>query len=94
MWRRVLRNENNPNIIVLDPRKTETAMAATHHYPLAPKSDMTLFYALANLLIQKDWIDQEYIEQSTEGFEEYAKHVSGYTLEKAVEDTGLEKQQK
>ncbi len=29
MWERVLRNPNAPAIIVVDPRKTETAMAAT-----------------------------------------------------------------
>ena len=30
---------------------TETAMQATMHVALAPKSDLTLFYGLANLLI-------------------------------------------
>lgn len=93
MWRRVLRNQNDPNIIVLDPRKTETAMTATHHYPLAPKSDMTLFYALAKILIQNNWIDKNYIEQSTEGFDGFANHVSEYTLDKAVSETGLSEEQ-
>src|SRR3954452_24385195 len=29
MWQRVMRNKNNPEIIVIDPRRTETAMAST-----------------------------------------------------------------
>ena len=37
MWERVLRNPNAPEIIVLDPRRTETAMAATRHLPLNPQ---------------------------------------------------------
>ena len=40
MWERVLRNPQQPEIIVIDPRRTETAMAATQHLPLAPKTDL------------------------------------------------------
>src|SRR5579872_6688008 len=39
LWQRVLRNRNYPRIIVVDPRKTETAMAASLHVALKPKSD-------------------------------------------------------
>nr|WP_306301514.1 molybdopterin-dependent oxidoreductase [Verrucomicrobium spinosum] len=48
MWQRVLSNSNQPEIIVVDPRKTETAMAATQHLPILPKSDLLLFYCLAH----------------------------------------------
>src|SRR5205823_5077078 len=75
MWQRVLRNKNSPEIIVVDPRKTETAMAATQHYALAPKSDLTLLYGIANLIIQSGWIDQKFIEQSTTGYVEFAEFV-------------------
>src|SRR5918992_2951222 len=40
LWQRVLRNPHRPEIIVIDPRKTETATAATLHLPIAPKSDL------------------------------------------------------
>ena len=40
MWQRVMRNQHRPEIIVVDPRKTETAMAATQHYAIQPKSDL------------------------------------------------------
>src|SRR6059036_3367391 len=52
MWERVMRNRHKPEIIVVDPRRTETAMAATLHLPLKPKSDMDLFYGIARLLIE------------------------------------------
>ena len=45
-----MRNPHNPEIIVVDPRRTETAMAATLHLPVRPKSDLTLLYGLAHLL--------------------------------------------
>src|SRR4029079_12867337 len=52
LWQRVLRNPNRPEIIVIDPRRTETAMAATQHVALRPKSDLALLYGLANVLLQ------------------------------------------
>ncbi len=47
MWERVMRNPHSPEIIVIDPRMTETAMNATQHLALAPKSDQSLFYGIA-----------------------------------------------
>ena len=44
MWERVCAIRTSREIIVVDPRKTETAMAATQHLPLQPKSDLILLY--------------------------------------------------
>lgn len=89
LWERVLRNPNHPEIIVIDPRLTETAQAATSHLKIQPKSDLTLLYAVANLLIQNGWIKRDYIDAHTNHFDEFAQHVSSYTLERAAERTGL-----
>lgn len=89
MWERVCRNPHNPEIIVVDPRRTETAMAASLHLPIKPKSDLTFFYAIANVLIREDWIDREFIEASTSHFAEFANFVSEYTPEYAEEVSGI-----
>jgi len=89
MWQRVMRNKNQPEIIVVDPRKTETAMAATQHYALAPKSDLTLLYGLANILIASGWIDREYIRAHTTGFEAFAEFVTHFTTDIVAAATGL-----
>lgn len=89
MWERVCRNKHNPNIVVVDPRRTETAMAATLHLAPRPKSDLSLFYAVARELIVRGAIDEAYIREATEGFEDYKAHVMAFTLERAAEDTGL-----
>ena len=89
LWERVLRNRHDPAIVVIDPRVTETAMQATEHLPIRPKSDQALFYGLARLLIQRGWIDRAYIDAHTRGFDEYAAAVEAYTLERAAEETGL-----
>ena len=89
LWERVLRNRHDPAIVVIDPRVTETAMQATEHLSIRPKSDQALFYGLARLLIERGWIDRAYIDAHTRGFDEYAAAVDPYTLERAAEETGL-----
>src|SRR4030095_16549024 len=74
MWQRVLRNKNDPAIIVVDPRKTETALAATQHYAPQPKSDLTLLYGLAHLLIENGWVNRAFITAHTNGFEGFKEH--------------------
>ncbi|HWA71658.1 MAG TPA: nitrate reductase [Polyangiaceae bacterium] len=89
MWERICKNKHNPTLIVVDPRKTETAMAAMHHYAIKPKSDLTLLYAVSNLLIQNGWVDRDYVAAHTQGFDEYAAHVSRFSLEEAATLTGI-----
>jgi anaerobic selenocysteine-containing dehydrogenase len=89
MWERVCRNPHRPEIIVVDPRKTETASAATQHVPLKPKSDLTLLYGLARLLIEAGAVDREFVERHTSGFEAFAAHVADYDLERVARVTEL-----
>ncbi|QDT58679.1 Nitrate reductase [Stieleria bergensis] len=89
MWERVLRNQNDPEIIVLDPRRTETAMAATQHLQLQPKSDLEVLYAITQVIIENGWIDRDFIEAHTNGFEALAKHVQPYTPEQVAQRSGL-----
>ncbi|HEV2969687.1 MAG TPA: molybdopterin-dependent oxidoreductase, partial [Pirellulales bacterium] len=89
LWHRVLRNPHRPEIIVVDPRRTETAMQATQHIALRPKSDLELFYGLAQILIAENWIDREYIDAHTNGFAEFAAFVAPFTPERVAAATGI-----
>lgn len=88
VWDRIRKN-NNKKLIVIDPRRSETAKNADYHYPLKTKTDSTLFYGLANYFIEKDWIDHEFIEAHTNRFEEYKEFVKDFPLEKVSEVTHL-----
>lgn len=79
LWERVVRNPHQPRIVVIDPRKTETAMAATDHLAIKPKSDLVLLYGLAHILLREGWIDADYIVASTTGIEGFAQHVEEFT---------------
>ncbi len=89
MWQRVMRNKHCPEIIVIDPRKTETAMAATQHYAIAPKSDLMLLYGLANILIASGWIKREFLAAHTTGFAEFAEFVTQFTPDEVSAATGV-----
>jgi assimilatory nitrate reductase catalytic subunit len=88
LWQRVMRNKRNPEIIVIDPRATETAQAATQHVALKPKGDLALFYSLAHCIIRDGRTDAESIANTT-GYEEFANFVRAYAPETVTERTGM-----
>ena len=70
-------------VIVVDPRRTDTAASADLHLAIAPGSDIWLFNAMLRVMIDDKLIDQDYIEAHTSGFEELAKHVMQVSLAEA-----------
>ena len=94
LWGRVRQNQvPGHKIIVIDPRRSETAMNADHWYGLKWRSDLLLLYTIAHLLIEKDYLDHRFIEEHTEHFEEFKEFVKAYTLERGAKGTGLSEEQ-
>ncbi|MCC5808106.1 MAG: nitrate reductase [Opitutales bacterium] len=89
LWQRVLRNKRSPEIVVIDPRTTETAMAATSHFAIRPKSDLSFFYALAHQILRDGSIDREFLARSTTGFDEFAAFLAPHTPARAAEASGI-----
>jgi assimilatory nitrate reductase catalytic subunit len=89
LWQRVMRNRRRPEIVVIDPRRTETAQAATQHYALRPKSDLTLLYGLARRLISLGAVQRDYIENHTAGFAAFARFADDFTPARVSGETGL-----
>jgi assimilatory nitrate reductase catalytic subunit len=89
MWQRVMMNRRSPEIVVLDPRVTETAQAATLHVPLRPKSDLVLLYGLAHLLIARGAVKREFVDAHTRGFDAFASFVREFTPERMSAETGV-----
>ena len=92
LWKRVRQNPDK-KVIVIDPRKSETAMNADYWYPVKCRGDLYLLYTLANVLIEKGWIDQNYIEAHMEGYGEFKEFVKPFTLDQAQETAGLSPEQ-
>jgi assimilatory nitrate reductase catalytic subunit len=90
LWDRVRFNGGGAHkIIVIDPRKSETAENADEWYGIKPKSDLTLLYTLANVLIRNKWIDRAYIDAHTEGFQDFSDHAAAFTPETTESLTGI-----
>jgi anaerobic selenocysteine-containing dehydrogenase len=88
LWQRVMRNRRNPHIIVIDPRATETAQAATQHLALRPKGDLALYYSLAHCIIRDGRVDRQSIANTT-GFDAFSAFVSAFTPAAVTDRTGL-----
>ena len=56
---------------------------------IKPKADLVLMYTLANVLIEKGYVDADYIANHTEGFEDFKNHVAKFTLDKVEAETGI-----
>ncbi|MCR6515926.1 molybdopterin oxidoreductase family protein [Clostridium sp. LY3-2] len=90
IWGRARKNKEAKKIAI-DPRYSETAKACDEWYGIKPKSDLYFLYTLANVLIEKGYIDEDYINNHTEDFEGFKEHVKKYTLENVEEFTGISK---
>ncbi|MES2518681.1 MAG: molybdopterin-dependent oxidoreductase [Bacteroidota bacterium] len=92
IWRRVeAHKQANPNvkIIVIDPRRTQTASQADLHLQLTPGTDIVLTNIIGRILIENNWIDKDFIANHTDGFEAYREQVFTRTITEAAEICGL-----
>jgi formate dehydrogenase major subunit len=76
-------------LIVVDPRRTELAALADVHLQLRPGSNVPLLNSLAAVLIEEGWIDQAFVAERTQGFEEYAEFVRRFPPEATASLTGV-----
>ena len=89
--RRILKaKEKGAKIIVVDPRKTESARIADIWLPLKNGSNMAAVNSFANIILANGWENKTYVENYTEGFTEYRKTIEKYTPEFAQQITGLD----
>ncbi|WP_018112367.1 formate dehydrogenase subunit alpha [Thermus igniterrae] len=76
-------------LIVVDPRYTGMAEAATLWLRVRPGTDLFLLNAMARYLLEEGLWDRAYVEARTEGFAEWQASLEPYTLEAAEEATGV-----
>ena len=76
-------------IIVVDPRRTDTAATADLHLPILPGTDIWLFNAMLNVLLWEGLVDNAFVREHTEGFDALREHVREITPAVAAEVCGL-----
>ncbi|RYG64516.1 molybdopterin dinucleotide-binding protein, partial [bacterium] len=66
-------------LIVIDPRKTETASRATIHIQPRPGADPTILAGMINVIIREAIYDQEFVSNEVDGFDALAAQVAHFT---------------
>ncbi len=56
-------------IVVIDPRRSETAMAADEHHFIRPSTDAALLFAMVRELVDQKRADLNWLKKHTRGFE-------------------------
>src|SRR5690606_23258326 len=59
------------------------------YLPVRPGTDAALFNGVLQLMIEHDWLNHDFIERYTVGFEALAEHVRPWTLRRTAEVTGV-----
>lgn len=81
--------DNGGKLIVVDPRASATARAASMHLRLTPGTDAALANGLLHILLRDGLLDLPYIERRTEGFEQIKALVATYWPEYVERVTGV-----
>jgi assimilatory nitrate reductase catalytic subunit len=77
------------SLIVVDPRLTPTAAAATLHLQITPGTDSALANGLLHIALREKYIDQTFVERRTTGFEEVKRAVASYWPARVERITGI-----
>jgi anaerobic selenocysteine-containing dehydrogenase len=62
-------------LVVVDPRRTETAKLADTHLQIRPGTDLYLLLAMINAIVHEGLVDEPFVEEHAHGWEE-AKRVA------------------
>lgn len=81
--------EHGAKIIVVDPRLTPIARTCDLFLPVKPGRDIALFNGILHLMIANDWLDHDFINNHTVGFEAVAEHVQPWTPAHTAQVTGI-----
>jgi assimilatory nitrate reductase catalytic subunit len=81
--------EQGAKLIVQDPRITPIARSCDIYVPIKPGRDAAMFAGVLQMMIEQRWIDREFIELHTVGFDAVAEYCSAWTLARTAEVTGV-----
>jgi formate dehydrogenase major subunit len=83
-------------VIQVDPHANKTTRSFKidetdrhMHLQLKPGTDIPLLNVVIKTVLENDWIDEEFIEERTEGFEHLQETLEGFDKEEAAEQCGI-----
>ncbi len=77
--------------IVIDPRRTEIARYADHHLALRPGTNVAVLNMMIYYIIEAGLADMTFIENRTEGYEDYLKEIQALDIDKMESVSGVDR---
>ena len=81
--------DKGATLITVDPRFSIVASKSKYWLPIKPATDMALLLSWINVLISENWIDKDYVEKNTYGYDLLKEHIKTMTPEWAYGITGI-----
>lgn len=82
--------ERGGKIVVVDPRRTETADAADEHVAILPGGDAAFLLAMAHVIVAEGRADKAFISTRTRGFASVEERLRTWTPERAAPVCGVD----
>ncbi len=76
-------------LVCIDPRRSETAEKCHEHLAIRPGTDAALALALMHELIVHNWLDLDYIERHTQGWDALRERALQWPPERAAQVCGI-----
>ncbi len=81
--------ERGGQVIVIDPRRTETADAASQHLFIKPGTDAYVLLAMINTLFNEGWVQDSHLHDHTKGLQTVKASVADFSLQLAESKSGI-----
>ena len=81
--------EQGAKIIVQDPRITPISRTCDLYLPVTPGRDAALFAGVLQIMIERGWIDEQFVADHTVGFDQVAEYCRQWTLARTSDVTGV-----
>ncbi|ALM84185.1 nitrate reductase [Bordetella sp. N] len=76
-------------IILVDPRRTDTAELADLHLPILPGSDVALFHAMLHVMENENLVDHGYVARHTTGYAALRERIAAFPPAVAADLCGV-----
>ncbi|MCX5861505.1 MAG: molybdopterin-dependent oxidoreductase [Deltaproteobacteria bacterium] len=84
--------DKGARLVVVDPRYSEAAVLGHHWIRIRPGTDLALLLAMAHVMITEGIFQKDFVNNYTEGFEEWAEKIKDCTPAWAEEITSIPKE--
>jgi anaerobic selenocysteine-containing dehydrogenase len=81
--------ERGGKVVVVDPRRTETAKEANEHVAIRPGGDAAFLLAMVQVLVARGRVERQFLEDTTKGWPELERRLAAFTPARVAAFAGV-----